>query len=150
MLVVLDGGVLAFLATIFPAALVALVMTVILVRGSISLRPRLHPGRWVPLLRETFAVAIAVAVNAIYFRVALVVASLVATATETGTFAISYRVMEILAGVPALLVGAAFPIVSRAVKTDRARFQTAVGRMLKTACCSGRSWRCCSASRRRS
>jgi O-antigen/teichoic acid export membrane protein len=130
-LVVLDGSVLAFLAASVPAAVIALAITVALVRGTITLRPAFHPGRWLPLLRETLAVAIAVAVNAIYFRVALVVTSLVAAAVETGTFAISYRVMEILAGVPALLLGAAFPIVSRAAKSDRARFQYASERMFE-------------------
>ena len=83
-LVVLDGSVLAFLAASVPAAAIALAITVALVRGTITLRPAFHPGRWLPLLRETLAVAIAVAVNAIYFRVALVVTSLVATAVETG------------------------------------------------------------------
>jgi O-antigen/teichoic acid export membrane protein len=130
-LVVLDGSVLAFLAASVPAAVVALAITVALVRGTITLRPAFHPRRWLPLMRETLAVAIAVAVNAIYFRVALVVTSLVATAVETGTFAISYRVMEILAGVPALLLGAAFPIVSRAARSDRARFQYASERMFE-------------------
>lgn len=130
-LVVLDGGVLAFLAAGVPAAVVALGVTVALVRGTITLRPAFHPRSWMPLLRETIAVAIAVAVNAIYFRVALVVTSLVAAAVETGTFAISYRVMEILAGVPALLLGAAFPIVSRAARSDRARFEYASERMFE-------------------
>jgi O-antigen/teichoic acid export membrane protein len=130
-LVVVDGGVLAFLAVSVPAALVALGLTVGLVRGTITLRPAFHPDRWRPLLRETLVVAVAVAVNAIYFRVALVVMSLVATADETGTFAISYRVMEVLVGVPALLTGAAFPIVARAARSDRARFEYATERLFE-------------------
>jgi O-antigen/teichoic acid export membrane protein len=130
-LVLLDGGLLALFAATLPAGLVALGWTVALVRGTISLRPAFRFGRWLPLLRETLVMAIAVAVNALYFRLALVVMSVVASVAQTGYFAISYRVMEVLVGVPALLTGAAFPIVSRAARSDRARFEYASGRLLE-------------------
>ena len=67
----------------------------------------------------------------LYFRVTLLVMSVVATAAETGDFSISYRVMEVLIGVPALLIGAAFPIVSRTARRDPARFQYATGRLFE-------------------
>jgi O-antigen/teichoic acid export membrane protein len=130
-LVLAGGGVLAFLAVGAVASLVGLVLTWMLVRGSISLRPAFHPRRWMPLVRETLLFAIATAVNTLYFRVTIVIMSLIATGAQTGYFSISFRVMEVLIGVPAMLFGAAFPIVVRSARDDRARFENAAARMFE-------------------
>lgn len=130
-LVLADAGIVAFLATGIPAGLAALALTALLVRGDTTLKPAFHPRRWAPLLRDTFVFAVAVAVNSLYLRLTLVLMTLVATAAETGHFAISFRIVEVLVGVPVLLVGAAFPIVSRAARTDRERFELATGRLFE-------------------
>jgi len=130
-LVLADAGIVAFLATGVPAGLAALALTALLVRGDTTLKPAFHPGRWIPLLRDTFVFALAVAVNSLYLRLTLVLMTLVATATETGYFAISFRIIEVLVGVPVLLVGAAFPIVSRAARLDRERFESATRRLFE-------------------
>ena len=87
--------------------------------------------RWWPLLRATFAYAIAVALNATYFRIAIVALSLLATERETGYFATAFRVIEVLIAVPALIVGAAFPILARAARDDRDRLDYAAGRLVE-------------------
>ena len=102
-------------------------MTVLLVRNDTTLRPSFDPRHWGSLLRDTVVFALAVAVNSLYFRVTLVIMTLLATAEETGYFAISFRVMEVLVSVPLLLIGAAFPIVARAARTDQQRFAFASG-----------------------
>jgi O-antigen/teichoic acid export membrane protein len=130
-LVLAGGGVVAFLATGIFAGAAALGLTMWLVRGDISLRPTLHPRHWAPLLRDTAVFAVAIAVNTLYFRLSLIVLGLVSTDAAVGEFSISYRVMEVLIGVPGLLIGAAFPIVSRAARDDRARFEYATGRIFE-------------------
>ncbi len=128
-LVLADGGTVAFLAVSIPAGIAALVLTVPLVRGQASLRPAFSPRRWMPLMRDVLIIALAVAVYALYFRVTLLITSLVSTADETGYFAISFRLMEALIGIPVLLVGAAFPIISRSARDDRERFEYATRRI---------------------
>jgi len=123
----------SFLAVPVASGIVALVLTAMLVRGIVLLRPAFHPRRWLPLVRTTFVFAVAIAINTLYFRVALLVMSLVATATQTGYFAVSYRIIEVLIVIPALLIGAVFPIISRAAHSDRERFQYATGRMFELA-----------------
>lgn len=130
-LVLADADVLAFLAIVVPAALASLLATVWFVRNTTELRPAFHPSRWMPLMRDTAVFAIAVAVNSMYFRVTLVVMSLVATAEQTGYFAISFRVMEVLIAVPVMLTAAAFPIISRSARDDRERFEFASGRLFE-------------------
>ncbi|MEA2151001.1 MAG: hypothetical protein QOD69_2831, partial [Solirubrobacteraceae bacterium] len=127
--VLTDQGTVALLAVSIPAGLAGLALTVPLVRGQTSLRPAFAIERWRPLLRDVLVIAMAVAVYALYFRVTLLVTSLVSTAEQTGYFAISFRVMEALIGAPILLVGAAFPIISRSVREDRARFEYAIRRI---------------------
>lgn len=136
-LVVAGAGVLAFLVIVIPATLLSLLVTIRVLRGSTALRPAFHPDRWRPLLRETAVFAVAVAVNSLYFRLTLVLMSLIATAEQTGDFAISFRVMEVLIGVPAIAVGAAFPIIARSARDDRERFVQASGRLYELSLLSG-------------
>ena len=128
-LVLVGQGTIEFLAVAIPVGAMALALTVPLVRGQTSLRPAFAPRRWLALLREVLVIALAVAVYALYFRVTLLVTSLVSTADETGYFAISFRLMEALIGIPILLIGAAFPIISRSARDDRERFEYATRRI---------------------
>ncbi len=127
-LVLLGAGILPLLAVITPACLAALLLTVLLVRGQMPLRPTLHFGRYLPLLRETFPYAVAIALNSAYFRVTVIVMSLEASARETGYFSTSFRVVEILIALPVLVIGAGFPILTRAARDDPERFGYATRR----------------------
>jgi len=57
-----------------------------------------------------------------------VLLSLVSTTEQTGYFSASFRMLEVLVAVPALLVSAAFPIFSRAARDDHARLAYGVQR----------------------
>jgi O-antigen/teichoic acid export membrane protein len=92
---------------------------------------------WRPLLRDTLPYAIAIAINAAYFRIALLVMSVFATGLETGYFAASFRIVEVLIAVPPVVLAAAFPILSRAARDDSDRFSYATGRLLEVALIAG-------------
>ena len=128
-LVVIGTGLLPFWAAAIPAGLVAVGLTAWMVRGTIPLLPSVHVAHWKGLLRETFVFALATAVGAIYFRVAILIVSLVASGRQTGYFGVSFRVIEVLIIVPQLLVAATFPIFARAARDDHARLRYALGRM---------------------
>jgi O-antigen/teichoic acid export membrane protein len=130
-LVVAGAGLGAFFLAQLPAFALTLVLTAWLVRGIMPLRPAFHLRRWWPLLRHTFAYAVAVALNAAYFRIAILMLSLLAVARETGYFATAFRVVEILIVVPGLLIGAAFPILIRAARDDTDRLDYAASRLLE-------------------
>jgi O-antigen/teichoic acid export membrane protein len=131
-LVLANAGVVSFLAVSIPAGAASLLLTIRFLRGDLAAPwPSFHLRRWAPLLRDTFTYAIAIAVNSLYFRITLVLMSLVATASQTGYFAISFRVIEVLSGIPVLIIGAAFPIIARSARTDQARFEYASGRLFE-------------------
>jgi len=130
-LVLAGAGVTEFLAVPIPAGLVALALTIPMVGRRMPLRPAFHLRRAWPLLLDTLPFAVATAINATYFRIALLVMSIMASAAQTGYFAVSFRVTEVLVTVPALVVGAAFPILARAARDDQQRFEDATRRIVE-------------------
>jgi O-antigen/teichoic acid export membrane protein len=132
-LVIAGAHLLGFFFVSIPAGLIALLVSVRLVRGLFPLRPAFHASVVWPLLRETLLLGVAVALNTVYFRVTVIIMSLVATAVQTGYFAVSFRVVEVLIGVPGLVMAAAFPILIRAQRDDQERFAHATRRMFELA-----------------
>jgi O-antigen/teichoic acid export membrane protein len=136
-LVLAGAGLEPFFFVQVPAFVITFAMIAALVRGLMPLRPSFHPRRWWPLLRDTMTYAAAVALNSAYFRIAVVALSLLASERETGYFATAFRVIEVLIAVPALVIGAAFPILSRAARDDRERLDAAVSRLVEVALIMG-------------
>src|ERR1019366_8209140 len=128
---------LALLAVAVPASAVSLLVTIPLVLRYTSLRPSFHAARWWRLLRETVPWAVIAAVSIVYFRVALVLMSLIASARQTGYFATSFRITEVLVAIPVLVISAAFPILARAEREDSARFNFASARIFELALFAG-------------
>ena len=129
-LVFAGAALLPFLAVAIPAAAAALALTVAVVHQPGALVPSFRISSWSGLVRETLPYAVTSAVGAIYFRLAIILMSLVATEGETGYFGASFRIIDVLIIVPQLLVGAAFPIFARAAHSDRERFHYALQRSL--------------------
>ncbi len=128
-LVAVGASLLPFFVVNLPAAVVALALTAWFVRGAMPLRPTFEVGTWGALVRDTLPYAVATAVGAIYFRLAVVLMSLIASAEQTGYFGASFRGVEVLIVVPQLLVSSAFPIFSRAARDDLGRLSQAIGRV---------------------
>jgi len=131
------AGLVPLLAVTIPASAVSLGLTIPLVLGYTSLRPSFHLGRWWGLLRETIPWAVVAAVSVVYLRLAIVLMSLISSARQTGYFATSFRITEVLVGIPILLITAAFPILARAERQDSARFSFASGRIFELALLAG-------------
>lgn len=131
------AGLLPLLAVAIPASGVALALTIPLVRGHTSLAPSFHIAHWWRLLRESVPWAMIAAVNILYFRLPLLLMSLIAGSVQTGYFATSFRIIEVLVGIPALIISAAFPILARAERDDTSRFRLASGRIFELAVLAG-------------
>ena len=130
-LVVLDAGLLAFLASPIPAGLAVLVLTIALFRGRLPMRVRFVPADWRALLKPVLSYAAAVAASAIYFRVAILLVSLLSSGYQLGYFSLSFNVMAALFAIPGMLVTVAFPIFSRAARDDHGRLAYAIERVFE-------------------
>ncbi len=130
--VLAGAGILPFLAIPVPAGLFLLGWTFLYVRGEAPVWPAFAVAQWRSVFRETYPVAASTAVQTLYLRSVILIMSLVAGKLAVGTYALSIRVMEILAGIPLLLVTTAFPIVARAARDDRQRLRYVIQRMFDT------------------
>ena len=128
-LVELGASLLPFFAVTIPVGILVLALTAWLIRDGRLLLPSFRTAPWRGLVKEALPFAIAIAVASIYFKVALILVSLLSTAEQTGYFAASYRVVEVLVVLPQLAIGAAFPILARAAETDSERFAYGVRRL---------------------
>jgi O-antigen/teichoic acid export membrane protein len=115
----------------------ALLLTAALVRGEVPLRPQFHSGRWRELFRETALYALAATLGAIYFQVALIAMSLLDPGAQTGYYAIAFRIVEILNGIPWLLAGSVLPVLAVAAESDPARLRFIAGRVFEGAVIAG-------------
>ncbi len=136
-LVAVGAGLVPFFFIYVVAGLVALVAAATFLGRRSWVAPRFSWREWKPLLREAVPVALSLMVNTTYVRALIILASLLATAEQTGLFAASYRVSEILLGVPQMALGAAFPILAHAHVANRERLAYALQRMGEAALLAG-------------
>jgi O-antigen/teichoic acid export membrane protein len=129
--VIAGAGLVAFYWASVVASAVMIVATLLLVRQHGSLRPSFDLAIWKRILVATLPYAAAVAVGLIYFRIAVVLMSYVATGEETGIFSAAFRIVEMLAVIPWVVVSSAFPILARAARDDEARLGYAVQRLFE-------------------
>jgi O-antigen/teichoic acid export membrane protein len=119
--VIAGAGLLPLLAATIPAGLASTALLAWVLRGRVVWRPAFEREAWRRMLRAALPIATAGAVNSAYFRVVILLMSLIASAVETGYYALSFRVIEILVSVPVLIVGPLLPILSRAARNDQER-----------------------------
>jgi O-antigen/teichoic acid export membrane protein len=131
-LVAAGAGLVPFFAAGIPVGVAVLALNGFLVRRAAPLGPQFDRRRWVELGKLVAPYAASAAVASIYVYVAAVAMSLVASAHEVGLFAASFRIYLVVAGIPSLLAGAAFPILARAARDDQTRLAYASERLLAT------------------
>ena len=123
-LVAAGTGLLAFFVLPVPVAVVALAATLLAVKGYGGMRPAVRRDELRYLVGEMPAAAASV-FSALFYRVAIVMMSLLASAQETGYFGVSLQVVDVFIAVPALIGGSALPVLARAADTDRERLASA-------------------------
>jgi len=125
LLVFTGAGLAAFFVLPIPVGIVTLTATLVAVKGYGTLRPVIQSEDWRRLAAQALPFAAASMLGAIFYRVAIVMTSLISSADETGYFGVSMRIVEFVIGVPTIIVVTAFPILARAADTDRQRLASA-------------------------
>lgn len=128
-LVLGGASLLPFYSVAIFASLATVVLVAALVRHEISLRPSFSPTRWRSLMSDSIVYAAATTLGVIYFQIVIIAMSLLASKLQTGYFSLSFRVLNIVNGVPWLLVASAFPILARAARDDHERLRYALQRL---------------------
>jgi O-antigen/teichoic acid export membrane protein len=127
LLVVAGAKLDAFLALQILVGLAVLSVVPLLVGRSGIVRPRFDRVRQRALRRTALPVAAALVLGQIYFRLVIVLMSLISNAKEIGYFGGSLRAMEALIALPILVASVALPVMAAAARDDdRARLRYAI------------------------
>jgi O-antigen/teichoic acid export membrane protein len=129
LLVVVGASLLPFYTVAVIASLVTFLLTATVVRREISLRPAFSTARWRLLMSDSLVYAAATTLGVVYFRIVVIAMSLLAHKTQTGYFSLSFRVLDIVNGIPWMLVASAFPILARAAQDDAERLRYSLQRL---------------------
>jgi O-antigen/teichoic acid export membrane protein len=135
--VALGARLLVFLALPIPAGAAVLLLTILIFRGKLPMTARFDVREWRALVAPVLSYAAAVAAGALYFRVAVLLVSLLSNGYQLGYFSLSFNVMAALFSIPSMLVGVAFPIFSRAAQDDHERLAYGIERVFEVSLLMG-------------
>jgi hypothetical protein len=141
LVILADWGFYAVVASAAVGAAVVLVLDFVLVRPLATIRLGADPSVWRMLILAALPLGLALTLNEIYLRADTLIISLYRTDREVGLYGLAWRIYELVALFPALIMTSVFPLLSRYVETDEGRAR----RLCRPpTTCSGRSgcrWR---------
>jgi O-antigen/teichoic acid export membrane protein len=132
-LVLAGATLLPFFGVQVAVGVVVLLLTPFFVVGVVGMRPAIDRATARALLRESLPLAAALAMNVVYLRLLVILVSVQTDEVETGLFATSFRIFEILLGIPTLVLAVALPLLAVAGAEDRERLRYALQQMTETA-----------------
>ncbi len=126
LLVALGAQLTPFFALQLVVGVAVLAIVPLLVGRGGLVRPRFERSEQRALLATALPIATALALGQIYFRLVIIVMSLISTPEQTGYFGGSLRAMEAAIVLPVLAAAVALPLLTAAARDDRARLRYAV------------------------
>jgi O-antigen/teichoic acid export membrane protein len=136
-LVALGASLLPFLGAQIPVGAAVILLTPLAVPLGRGLLPAFDRDIARSLLREALPLAVALTMNVIYFRVLMIMTSLIASRAQTGLFATSFQVFAVLFSLPLLVLSTALPLLSVAGRDDLERLRFGLQRMTEVAFAAG-------------
>ena len=126
LLVALGSSLTPFFAVQIASGLSILAITPLLAGRSALMRPRFDRAEQRLLAMSAFPLAAALTLGQLYFRLVIVLMSLISPARQTGYFGASLRAIEAPVSISILIAGVALPLLAAAARDDRARMRYAV------------------------
>lgn len=127
-ILVVSGASLIWFFAVQPIVwLLALALIAVLVRHDTPRMPAFNLSEWRSLASETALFAVASALGAVYYQVTQVAMSLFASGTQTGYYAVAFRIVAVTSTIPWLLGGSLLGVLS-AVAGDPDRLRYISGR----------------------
>lgn len=126
LLVVAGAQLTPFLAIQLAVGLTVLAVVPLLVGRGGLVRPRFDRAEQRGLLHTALPMATALALGQIYFRLVIVLMSLISSAKQVGYFGGSLRAMEALIVLPVLVAAVALPVMTAAAHDNLARLRYAI------------------------
>lgn len=125
-LVSLGAHLTPFFAVQIAVGLAVLAATALMFRFKPFPLPRFERSAQRRLLGKALPIAGALVLGQVYFRLVVVLMSLISSPQQTGYFGGSLRAMETLVNIPILVAGVALPVLTAAARDDRLRLRYAI------------------------
>jgi O-antigen/teichoic acid export membrane protein len=126
LLVALGAGLTPFFAVLILVGLAVLAAVPLLAGPGAFVRPRFDRLDQRALLGKALPLAAALVLGQVYFRLVILLMSLVSSPRQTGYYGGSLRAIEALVGIPILIAGVALPLLAAAARDDRDRLRHAI------------------------
>lgn len=110
---VLKGGVLMIMLTVVISGALNFALLWIWLRRYTRLHLAFDFTLWRKVLKESWPIAIAIALNLIYFKSDSIILSLYKSQAEVGIYGAPYKMLEVIITLPAMVVGLLMPVLSR-------------------------------------
>lgn len=126
-LVALGASLTAFFAVQVLVGVCVVALAPALIGRGVLLTPRFDRSEQRMLLASALPLAMALALGQLYFRLVIILMSLISSPVQTGYFGGSLRAIEAPIGISVLVAGVALPVLSAAARDDRERLRYAIG-----------------------
>ncbi len=126
LLVALGAHLTPFFAVQIAVGLAVIALIPRLAGSGAFIAPRFERAEQRALLTQALPVATAIVLGQLYFRLVIVLMSLISSAHQTGYFGGSLRAMETIVNIPILVAGVALPLLAAAAREDRERLRYAI------------------------
>src|ERR687888_1701689 len=114
LIVIVGGSLNAVIGAVVAGAFVNVAVLLVLARRVTSLRPLMHPRRWLALLRRALPLGLALMIATIYFRADAVLLSILKGAHAVGIYGVAYRLLEAIVAFPGFFYVSVFPLLAQA------------------------------------
>jgi O-antigen/teichoic acid export membrane protein len=136
-LVALGAHLTPFYAVMILTGLSVIAITPALAGRRAFVAPRLDRVEQRDLLKRALPLAMALVLSQVYFRLVILIMSIVSDPKQTGYFGGSLRAMETLVGIPTIVAGVALPLLAAAARDDRPRMLYAIEGLTEGALIAG-------------
>jgi lipopolysaccharide exporter len=126
LLVALGARLTPFFAVQIVVSLTVVAIIPLLAGSRAFVLPRFDRDEQRALLIKSLPLAVAIVLGQVYFRIVVVLMSLISSTRQTGYFGGSLRAMETLVNIPILVAAVALPLLAAAARDDRARLRYAI------------------------
>lgn len=117
------GSILWYVAATVLNAVVLISWILFTTRKGVSIRLRFQPSRWGHWLKEAAPLALGAALDTIYFRIDVLMLSILATDRAAGIYNVGYKFSDLVGAIPLAVVTPALTLMVLAWPADLARFR---------------------------
>jgi len=120
----LKMGLIAILMAYNLGNLLNLTINIFWVQAHIKIDFKFEYSFWKKIFKEAIPLGLMVISGAIYFRLGIIILSLIKTSEEVGIFGAAYKIIEVLLTFPGMFIGLILPILSLNLKLNPSRFKS--------------------------